>query len=201
VCEGNRAKFLLKLALLIYSLEGFVSIVRLNLFRRWLRKRLTNVLRKCATEALAKGNWLDFQQAGLIGKRVGIALSELAEGEFYPPPDPTEGYLQLGYFLAQSMSVLDDITAHPPATRSAAERLEVKQTVETQLHLCDVLGIVPQSWKLRAASRDYLTLDKTAEREFVRTMIESFDACEYGFLMRWYWRRRFPLLSKALRSK
>jgi len=200
VCDSNRAKLLLKLVLLIYSLQGFVSMVRLNFFSRWLRKRVASVLKKCANEALAKGNWLDFQQAGLIGKRMGIALSDLAEGDFYPPPDPGEGYQQLGYFLAQSMSVLDEITIRSPETISAFECSEIKRMVETQLHFCDVLGIVPQSWKLRAASRDYIALIKTAETEFVKIMIENFNACEYGFLMRWYWRRRFPFLNTALRS-
>ena len=66
---------------------------------------------------------------------------------------------------------------------------------------CDVLGIVPQSWKLRAAGRNSLDLDSHAEAQYVNRMIKDFRACEFSFLMRCYWRRRFPFLDTALHYK
>jgi hypothetical protein len=197
-CRSNRSKVLLKLALLIDSLQRSISIKALHPFRVSLYKRLANVLKKCATEALANGNWLDFQQTGLIAKRTGIPLSELGEGDFYPPPDPQDGYQQLGYFLAQSMTVLDNVASRPPQQCSHAELLEMRQTLETQFRLCSVLGIAPQCWKLRAAGKEYFNLDHSGESKYIAQMLKDFHACEYTALIQRYWRRRFPVLDSAL---
>lgn len=196
----SRAKMFLKLGLLIFTAQGFLSLRLLTPLRRWLRRRSVMVLKKCATKGLATGNWLDFQQAGLLAKRMQIPLTDLAEGDFYPPPDPSEGYLQLGYFVAQSMAVLDELEARPPDSRSSSERAELTSILSRQLHFCDVLGIAPQSWKLRAAGRKCFDLDTQAEAQYLSTMIKDYRACEFSFLMRWYWRRRFPFLNAALRN-
>jgi hypothetical protein len=166
----------------------------LNPVRRWLHRNLVIVLKKCSKEALSKGNWLDFQQAGLIAQRMGVPLSELAEGDFYPPPDPSSGYQQLGYFLAHSTTILDDLLEHPPEGRSETERLDLAKTLTKQFSFCSVLGIAPQMWKLRAAGRKCFILDLNAESHYVASMKEAFRYCEYGLLIRAYWRRRFPFL-------
>ncbi len=191
-----RAKMLLKSALLLFAVHGFLPLAFARL-RRWLRRCSVLVLRKCAMEALAKGNWLDFQQAGLVGLRLGIPLEDLAGGDSYPPPQPGEGYLQLGYFLAQSMALLDDIEKRPPNTRTPIDRSEVVLAVSRQLHYCDALGIAPQSWKLRAASRSCFDLDSGQEADYVNSMLTSFRACEYTRIMKSYWRRRMPLLKAS----
>jgi hypothetical protein len=193
VDKRSRAKMFLKAALLIFAVHGFLppTVARL---RRWLRHCSVFVLRKCAMEALAKGNWLDFQQAGLVGLRLGIPLEDLAAGDSYAPPEPGEGYLQLGYFLAQSMALLDDVEKRPPNTRTPMERSELALAATRQLYYCDVLGIAPQSWKLRAASRSCFDLDSGQEADYINSMLSNFHACEFTRVMRSYWRRRMPLL-------
>lgn len=197
-CKQNRAKLFLKLALLLYVLHEFSASGFLLKFRAWLHLRLIRVLKECSREALATGNWLDFQQSGLIAHRMKVPLSELAEGDFYPPPDPRRGYQQLGYFLAQSMTILDDLIERPPEGRSERERYELEKMLTKHLQFCSILGIAPQAWKLQAAGRACFTLDRNANADFISSMVDAFRSCEYKPLMRRFWRRRFRVLDSAL---
>lgn len=96
------------------------------------------------------------------------------------------------------MTILDDLTERPPESSLQAERIELEKALKGHLHLCSVLGIAPQSWKLMAAGRTCFTLDHKAETDFIRSMLNAFRSCEYKPVMRRYWKHRFPFLSFAI---
>jgi hypothetical protein len=108
----------------------------------WIAGRLRRKCKDLLTAVVQhakEGHWLELQHAELLANQLDIHFTELYEGPLNPLPSK-EGYRHLGYVIAESMSLRDNIRrrVEEPRDDVLAEMIEA----------LTMAGALPELWKL-----------------------------------------------------
>jgi hypothetical protein len=138
---------------------------------RQIRDRCRELLRVVVQHAKNE-QWLELQQAELLADRLDIRFAELYDGPLNPLPS-RDGYKQLGYLIAESMAIRDNLVN---------QRGEASEDVQEMIRALNEAGAFAELWKLvRVASRFKGNSITTAQRQLAT---DAWRACEYAPLMR-----------------
>jgi len=172
--EGRAA---LKEVLLWRHLYQLLRRIKIPFFANIIKKKATNLLQLASKNSLKVGNWFDFQQVRLWAERMDIAPSILASQIPYEPPPPREGYEHLGYHVAQSMYLRDQLNK----TKGYLSEKD-EQSLEKHMKNCIVFDNYPELWKL-----SFIGLRRSSKKkEYLRHFLKAFLFCEYTIPMRLY---------------
>ena len=172
--EGRSA---LKEVLIWRYLYQIAKALKIQFFANYIQKRAINLLQLASKTSLEVGNWFDFQQVRLWAERMDIDPLTLASQIPYEPPPPKEGYDHLGYPVAQSMYLRDQLSK----TKGDLS-LEEEQSLKMHIKNCIGFGNYPELWKLWFICLKRSTTEKKMEN--VRTFLKAFFFCEYTVPMR-----------------
>ena len=172
--EGRAA---LKEVLLWRHLYQLLRRFKIQFLANIIKKKATDLLQLASKRALEVGNWFDFQQVRLWADRMDINPIILASQISYEPPPPKEGYEHLGYHVAQSMYLRDQLSK----TKGDLS-LEEEQSLKIHMKNCIVFGNYPEVWKL-----SFIGLRRSSKKkEYLRHFSKAFLSCEYTIPMRLY---------------
>ncbi len=116
------------------------------------------------------GNWLQLQQMRLLTRRFRLRWEDVYGGSMNPLPSQ-DGYGQLGYLVARSMSIRDE------------RRFPGPEALNDLLGVLVRIGASPEAWKLLRAADRYGAA--TAVTPVVRLQIaEGWGRCQYLAWMR-----------------
>jgi hypothetical protein len=103
------------------------------------RREECKELLKIVVSQAKKGHWLELQQAELWANRLGIPFVELYDGPMSPMPSK-DGYEHLGYIIAESMSLRDNLRRGQIDEADFNPRQMIKALISA--------GALPELWKL-----------------------------------------------------
>jgi len=172
--EGRAA---LKEVLLWRHLYQLLRRIKIPFLANIIKRKATNLLQLASKNSLKVGNWFDFQQVRLWAERLDIDPSILASQIPYEPPPPKEGYEHLGYHVAQSMYLRDQLNK-----TKGDLYLEEEQSLEKHMKICIAFDNYPELWKL-----SFIGLRRSSKKkEYLRNFLKAFLFCEYTIPMRLY---------------
>jgi len=165
----------LKEVLIWRHLYQITKALRIQFLTNFTKNRVTNLLRLASKTSLEIGNWFDFQQVRLWAERMDINPLNFVYQIPYEPPPPKEGYEHLGYYVAQSMYLRDQLKK----TKGDLS-LEEEQNLKIHMENCREFGNSPELWKL-----SFIGLRRSSnKRVYVRIFFKAFFSCEYTIPMR-----------------
>ncbi len=175
-----KGKAALKEVLLWRHVYQIVSSLKIFFFAAKIIKiKVTKLLMLAAKSSAQTGNWFEFQQVGLWAERIGIDSSLLASRLQYEPPPAKIRYEHLGFHIAQSMSLRDELNKNKDALSDKDREL-----LEKCVNNCEICGNCPELWKL-----SLICLKKGLERRiYIEKYRKAFSACEYSPIMRLFLR-------------
>jgi hypothetical protein len=168
-------KSALKEVLILRHLYQITKALKIQFLTNFIKNRVINLLRLASKTSLEVGNWFDFQQVRLWAERMDINPLILAYRIPYEPPPPKEGYEHLGYYVAQSMYLRDQL-----GKTQGDLSMEEEQSLKIHMKNCMEFGNYPELWKL-----SLLGLKRSQKKgEYIRIFLKAFFLCEYTMPMR-----------------
>jgi len=172
--EGRAA---LKEVLIWRHLYQITKALKIPFLANFIQKKTINLLRLASKTSLESGNWFEFQQTRFWAERLNIDPVILAYQIPYEPPPPKEGYEHLGYHVAQSMYLRDQLNK-AKCHLSQEEELSLEEHIST----CATFGNYPELWKLCFIG---LKWGNTKNKIGYATLfLKAFFFCEYTVRMR-----------------
>lgn len=172
-----KGKAALKEVLIWRHLYQITKALKIQFLVNLIQKKAINLLKLASKASLKSGDWFDFQQARFWAERMNIDPLILAYQIPYEPPPPKEGYEHLGYHVAQSMYLRDQLNK-ARCHLSKEEELSLEEHINT----CAMFGNYPELWKLC-----FIGLKRgTTKKEMVNATVfrKAFFCCEYTLPMR-----------------
>jgi hypothetical protein len=139
---------------------------------RRLRQRCKDLLISVVRHA-KDDHWLELQQAELWANRLDIPFSELYDGPMNPLPSK-HGYKQLGYVIAQSMALRDDLVHRDG---------NIDDNIPAMIEALKKAGAMPELWKLLWVARR-VKGSQVTNASTMREALTAWWSCEYTPLMR-----------------
>ncbi len=165
----------LKEVLIWRHLYQITKALKIQFLTNFIKKKTTNLLQLSSKTSLEVGNWFDFLQVRLWAERMDINPLILANQIPYEPPPPKEGYEHLGYYVAQSMCLRDQL-----AKTQVDLSMKEEQSLKIYMKNCMEFGNYPELWKL-----SLIGLRRSPKkREYFRNFLKAFFFCEYTIPMR-----------------
>jgi hypothetical protein len=106
--EDVKSAIALKKALLLRPLYQIANMCGLSPIKDYIQMKAKNNLSIVATQSSQNGNWFDLQQCKMWAERFEIRFSDIYRGSL-TPLNAHEGYKQLGYIIAEIMSIRDSL--------------------------------------------------------------------------------------------
>lgn len=165
----------LKRLLLLHDVYQFVKIIPILGARIKDQAKLDLAL--VAKQSSGSGNWFDLQQCKMWSEeKFSIPFSDIYSGPM-PPLSPEEGYRQLGYIVAEMMSIRNSF----PRKKMTHE---LRNTIRKYSIISFRLGTNPELWKFLYSSE--LSYGKKVLPKVLRGSWKYYwNNCEYTFLMKY----------------
>lgn len=174
--EEMKSAIALKTVLLLRPLYQLSNMLGLSPIKSYIQLKAKKNLSIVATQSSQNGNWFDLQQCKMWTERFKVQFSDIYKGTL-TPLSARGGYRQLGYIVAEIMSIRDLL--HDKKSSALPEISEILE----KLTIAYEIGSNPEVWKL---SRAIQWRFGSVALPFIlkQRPKDAWKACEYTLPMR-----------------